>query len=183
MQDSMPISLNICQRHPLEETFGMTPQWSQMNYSVAHEIHRQNLANDSSISFRPYTPNYHKLRTPLKPISISIGVKVFSKIDALEREKILRTDPSTTLNRVFRRWDTAGQCKNKCEAFSELNLHITQKSGDKAASGLLIWSMSLVLVQLRTANKRFTLEGPMDFQIGLSNRKDFLIGDEVRNWI
>lgn len=69
-----------------------------------------------------------------------------------------------------------GQCKNKWEAFSELNLHTTQKYGDKAVSGLLIWSLSLVLVQLRTENKRFTLEGPIDFQIGLSNRKDYLIG-------
>jgi len=42
--------------------------------------------------------------------------------------------------------------------------------------------MSLVLIRLRTAVqiKNLTLKGTINFQIGLSNRKDSLLGDEVR---
>ena len=54
--------------------------------------------------------------------------------------------------------------------------------GDKAMRGLRFWSMSLVLILLRTAvqTKALTFEGDLDFQISLSKRNLSMLGEEVK---
>lgn len=127
MKYSKPISLYICQRHPLKETFVMTPQRSQKNHSVPNEIQSQqnSTSENSRFCFQPYTPNYHKLRKPPKSFSISIGVpKTLNNTQ--ETLKILGADPSFTHHtRVYHRWNPAG-AKKKGSNFKTQYTHSTK---------------------------------------------------------